>query len=109
MVEIPMGSVQLAPTNQHYAAWQRTASRLFQTGEMFFFFKKLCKSIVSGAMIERGVLLRPQMLCLGILAMVFRSICKSCTHAKHKTRSKMYQNWNCTTLNSHIYLAKSIG
>ena len=47
----------------------------------FFLSKYGCDDRFSGAMIERGVLLRPQIQHLGIRALVFKSTLKSCTHA----------------------------
>ena len=96
MVDIPMKAVQLAPTlTQHHSAWRPTALRLLETGEMFF-IEKWYKSIVSGVKIVRCVLLRPQILCLGILAMVFRSTLKSYTHARKEV------GWQLTWIDSII-------
>merc|ERR1719494_425242 len=60
----------------------------------------------TGAMIERGVLLRPQIQHLGIRALVFKSTLKSCTPANLKVRSNLRLNWYLS--NEHFYLQNII-
>ena len=68
---------------------------------VFFLSKYGCDDRFSGAMIERGVLLQPQIQSLGIRALALASTLKSCTPASPTLRRNLSLKWTnqASTLN----------
>ena len=79
------------------AALCSSSSSLMVVSDRYICSNIYCEHMVPGAMIERGVLLQPQIQSLGIRALALASTLKSCTPASPTLRRNLTLKWTNQT------------